>query len=77
LRKLVSLSPDSLLYDAANLRLAESSFESEDYTAAAATARQVGSSKNIVVAREGRVYWDELSLKITNPLKRRMSSKQL
>jgi len=55
LRKLVSLSPDSLLYDAANLRLAESFFESEDYTAAAATARQVGSSKNIVVAREGHV----------------------
>ena len=55
LRKLVSLSPDSLLYDAANLRLAESFLESEDYTATAATATQVGSSKNIVVAREGRV----------------------
>ncbi|HJX92356.1 MAG TPA: transglycosylase SLT domain-containing protein [Pyrinomonadaceae bacterium] len=63
LRKVVSLSPDSLLYDASNLRLAESFFESEDYTAAAATARQVGSSKNIVVAREGRVLLGRALLK--------------
>jgi soluble lytic murein transglycosylase-like protein/TolA-binding protein len=67
LRKLVSLSPDSLLHEAANLRLAESFFESEDYTAAAATARQVGSSKNIVVAREGRVLMGQSLVKNNKP----------
>jgi soluble lytic murein transglycosylase-like protein/TolA-binding protein len=67
LRKLVSLSPDSLLFDAANLRLAESFFESEDYTAAAATARQVGLSKNTGVSREGRVLLGRALLKSNKP----------
>ena len=52
LRRLTALSPTSLLYDAALLRLTESFFESGDFTAAASTARLGTSSKSIPIARE-------------------------
>jgi len=55
LRQLVGLSPDSLLYQAASLRLAESFLESGDYAAASATARSVTTLKNVQLAREGAV----------------------
>jgi len=53
LRKLISVTPSSLLYDAANLRLVESFFESGDYSAAVPAARLVANSKNTTIAREG------------------------
>jgi soluble lytic murein transglycosylase-like protein/TolA-binding protein len=56
-------TPTGLLYDAANLRLANSFFESEDYSAAAAAAGQVASSKNNAVAREGRVLMAQALIK--------------
>ena len=53
LRRITTLAPGSLLYDAANLRLAESFFESGDFSSAATAGRVVSTSKNIGVAREG------------------------
>jgi soluble lytic murein transglycosylase-like protein/TolA-binding protein len=55
LRRIISLSPGSLLYDAANLRLAESFFESGDYPSTVSAAKAVSNSKNNAVAREGSV----------------------
>jgi soluble lytic murein transglycosylase-like protein/tetratricopeptide (TPR) repeat protein len=52
LRKLTSLAPGSLLYDAASLRLAKSFFESDDYAAAITTARTLSSAKTASIARE-------------------------
>ena len=52
LRRLTALSPNSLLYDAALLRLTESFFESGDFTAAASNARLGAGSKSIPIARE-------------------------
>ena len=53
LRQLVSLNPGSILYDAATLRLTESFLESGDFSAAVTSARVVGTSKNVSIAREG------------------------
>lgn len=53
LRKLISVDPSSLLYDAANSRLVKSFFESGDYSAAVAAARVVTNSRNGAIAREG------------------------
>ena len=53
LRHLVSLNPGSILYDAATLRLTESFLESGDFSAAVTSARVVGTSKNVSIAREG------------------------
>jgi soluble lytic murein transglycosylase len=52
LRRLTARAPNSLLYDAAVLRLAESFFESGDYPSAASSARLVAGSKNVSLARE-------------------------
>lgn len=52
LRRLAALSPNSLLYDAALLRLTESYFESGDFAAAATSARLGSGSKSIPTARE-------------------------
>jgi soluble lytic murein transglycosylase len=52
LRRLVALSPNSLLYDAAVLRLTESFFESGDFAAAATSARLGAASKNVPAARQ-------------------------
>ncbi|HEY0727260.1 MAG TPA: tetratricopeptide repeat protein, partial [Pyrinomonadaceae bacterium] len=52
LQRLIATAPNSLLYETAALRLAESFFESGDFAAAAGSAKPVTSSKNVVVARE-------------------------
>lgn len=52
LQRLIATAPNSLLYETAALRLAESFFESGDFTAAASSAKPVASSKNVGVARE-------------------------
>lgn len=52
LRRLTASGSNSLLYDAAVLRLAESFFESGDYASAASSARVPAGSKNISLARE-------------------------
>jgi soluble lytic murein transglycosylase-like protein/TolA-binding protein len=55
LRRLIASAPGSLLYDAAVLRLAESFFESGDFTAAATSARLGIGSKNIPNARQSQL----------------------
>jgi soluble lytic murein transglycosylase len=52
LRRLIATAPNSLLYETATLRLAESFFESADFEAAANSAKQLDASKNVPVARE-------------------------
>ncbi|HEX6732619.1 MAG TPA: transglycosylase SLT domain-containing protein [Pyrinomonadaceae bacterium] len=52
LRRLTAGGSNSLLYDAAVLRLAESFFESGDYPSAASSARLPAGSKNVSLARE-------------------------
>ena len=52
LQRLVATAPNSLVYDTAALRLAESFFESGDFEAAANSAKPIASSKNVAVARE-------------------------
>jgi TolA-binding protein len=52
LRRLIATAPNSLLYETATLRLAESLFESGDFEAAANSAKQLAASKNVPVARE-------------------------
>jgi len=52
LQRLIATAPNSLLYETAALRLAESFFESGDFVAAANSAKPVASSKNVGVARE-------------------------
>jgi soluble lytic murein transglycosylase-like protein len=52
LQRLIATAPNSLLYETAALRLAESFFESNDFEAAANSAKPVASSKNVGVARE-------------------------
>jgi soluble lytic murein transglycosylase-like protein/TolA-binding protein len=54
LQRLVATAPNSLLYETAALRLAESFFESGDFESAATSAKAVASSKNIAVAREAQ-----------------------
>ena len=55
LRRLVASSPTSLLYDAAVLRLAESFFESGDFSGAATSARLGIASKNTANARQSQL----------------------
>lgn len=52
LRRLTGRGSNNLLYDAAVLRLAESFFESGDYSSAASSARLSAGSKNVSLARE-------------------------
>jgi TolA-binding protein len=52
LQRLVAVAPNSLLYETAALRLAESFFESGDFVAAANSAKPIAASKNVPVARE-------------------------
>ena len=63
LRKLISIAPDSLLYEAASLRLARSFFESDDFAAATTAARAVSSAKTISIAREGSLILAQSYLK--------------
>ncbi|PYS71410.1 MAG: hypothetical protein DMF69_10485, partial [Acidobacteria bacterium] len=53
LRRLLSVAPDSLLLDAARLRLAESFFESDDLAGVSASAQALISSKNVTITRQG------------------------
>src|ERR1044072_1293647 len=53
LQQLIVAAPSSLLFDAANLRLTESFFESGDFAAAASSAKPLLQSKNVNSAREG------------------------
>jgi soluble lytic murein transglycosylase len=55
LRRLISTSPQSLLFDSASLRLGESFIESGDYPSAVASLRAVSTSKNVSLAREASV----------------------
>jgi peptidoglycan lytic transglycosylase len=52
LQRLVAVAPNSLLYETAALRLAESFFESGDFEGAANNAKLAAATKNIPVARE-------------------------
>ena len=52
LQRLIAIAPNSLLYETAALRLAESFFESGDFEAAANSAKPIAASKNVPVARE-------------------------
>ena len=67
LRRIVSFASNSLLYDAASLRLAESFFESGDFNSAAAAAKVVSGSKNVAVSREGSLLLAQ-SLEKSNKL---------
>jgi peptidoglycan lytic transglycosylase len=53
LQRLVATAPNSLLYNAATLRLSESFFETGDFAAAANAAKPLTLSKKTDVAREG------------------------
>jgi len=53
LQQLTATAPSSLLFEAATLRLSESFFESDDFAAAASSAKPLTLSKNVNVAREG------------------------
>ena len=53
LQRLVTTAPNSLLYETAALRLAESFLESSDFNSAATSAKLVTTSKNAGIAREG------------------------
>ncbi|HEY8227969.1 MAG TPA: transglycosylase SLT domain-containing protein [Pyrinomonadaceae bacterium] len=63
LRRLIASSPNSLLHDAAVLRLAESFFESGDFAAAATSARAGTSSKNVSLARENQLLLGQALLR--------------
>lgn len=52
LQRLIATAPNSLLYETAALRLSESFFESEDFQAAANSAKSIASSKKVAVARQ-------------------------
>jgi soluble lytic murein transglycosylase-like protein/TolA-binding protein len=52
LRRLITIAPNSLLYDVASLRLGQSFFESGDFQAAADSAKPLTLSKKVTLARE-------------------------
>lgn len=52
LRQLLATAPSSLLAETATLRLAESFFESSDFTAAAQAAKSLTASKNVPLSRQ-------------------------
>ena len=52
LRQLIATVPESLLREAATMRLAQSFFESGDYAAVVATLRPLSESKNTTIARQ-------------------------
>lgn len=53
LRQLLATAPASLLAETAALRLAESFFESGDFTSAAQSAKTLSTSKNAALSRQG------------------------
>src|ERR1700730_2233092 len=66
LRRLVAGSTANVLHDAALLRLAESFFESGDYSAAASTVRPLALVKNISLSREASALLGNSVLKAGN-----------
>lgn len=71
LRKLLSLGNDTLLYNAASLRLAQSFFESSDYPAAIASARLLGTSRNVAISREATLLTGQSLLRDSKPVEAR------
>lgn len=71
LRKLLSLGNDTLLYNAASLRLARSFFESSDYPSAVASARLLALSKNVTLAREANLLAAQALLRDNKPAEAR------
>lgn len=71
LRRLTALAPNSLLYEAATLRLAESFFESGDYVSAASSARRGAGSKNGSLARQTLVLLGQALLRDGKPTEAR------
>jgi soluble lytic murein transglycosylase len=71
LRKLLSLGSDTLLYNAASLRLAQSFFESSDYPSAISSARLLGTSKNIAISREATLLMAQALLRDNKPVEAR------
>jgi soluble lytic murein transglycosylase-like protein len=71
LRKLLSLGADSLLYNAASLRLTESFFESGDYAAVVASAQSLSTSKSPPLAREATLLMGQAYLRDDRPVEAR------
>jgi soluble lytic murein transglycosylase-like protein/TolA-binding protein len=71
LRKLLSLGNDTLLYNAASLRLAQSFFESSDYPSAISSARLLGTSKNVAISREATFLTGQAYLRDNKPIEAR------
>src|SRR5262249_8549085 len=71
LRQLLATAPASLLHDAATLRLAESFFESGDYSSAASSAHQVSLSRNVTLAREGAALTGQAYVRAGKPAEAR------
>lgn len=63
LRRLISTSPRSLLFESAALRLGESFFESGDYAAAADSLRAVLTVTNVALGREALVLMGQSLLR--------------
>ena len=66
LRLLLNTAPNSLIREAAALRLGESFFESQDFKGAAAAFRQLGESQNRSIARESQALLAEALIKSGN-----------
>ena len=66
LRLLLNTAPNSLIREAAALRLGQSFFESQDFKGAAAAFRQLSESKNRSIARESQVLLGEALIKSGN-----------
>nr|MDQ3473789.1 tetratricopeptide repeat protein [Acidobacteriota bacterium] len=66
LRVLVNMAPNSLLREAAALRLGQSFGESQDFTGAAAAFRLLSESKNRAIARESQALLGQALIKSGN-----------
>ena len=71
LRKLLSLGNDTLLFNAASLRLARSFFESSDYPSTITSARLLAMSKNVTVSREATLLSAQALLRDNKPVEAR------
>lgn len=71
LNRLMAFSPNSLLWDAARLRLSESFFESGNFVTAASAVQIVTESKNTALAREGAVLQGMAYVHMNKPVEAR------
>ena len=71
LRKLLSLGNDTLLFNAASLRLARSFFESSDYPSTIASARLLAMSRNVTISREANLLSAQALLRDNKPAEAR------